>query len=153
MNNLFIDQSMDPSTRFVRSLDGDYLMLRETAVTLGVSSQFLRKAIRDDRVEYLPSKSVWFGKVKIYLYTRQDLDRMRKALEESRIVFDHDGQMRRPGRPRRFTKDEAKERQRLFSRAYYYRKKIAQLEADNLQETGQYKKAQTRLREIERKLA
>ena len=151
--NLFIDQSMDPSTRFVRSLDGDFLMLRETAETLGVSSQFLRKAIRDDRVEYLPSKSVWFGKVKIYLYTRQDLDRMRKALEQSRVVFDHDGQMRRPGRPRRFTKEQAKERQRLFSRAYYYRKKLDKMKKEQLSETEQYKKAQTRLREIERKLA
>lgn len=150
---MFLEQSMDPATRFVRSLPGDYLMLREAASAIGVSPQFLRKAIRDDRVEYLPSKSGYLGKVKIYLYTRTDLDRMRKALEQSRVVYDYDGQMRRPGRPRRYTREEAKERQRLFSRSYYYRKRVAALEEQGLSETAEYKKAKARLREIERKLS
>ena len=67
---------MDPATRFVRSLPGDYFMLREAAELTGVSSYTLRKLIAANANGLVPSKEARFGELKIYLYTRDDIERL-----------------------------------------------------------------------------
>ena len=116
---------MDPSTRFVRSLEGDYLMVREAAETLGVRHTVLRTLMRQDHNPPLaPSFCAFFGKVKIYLYTREDIARIREYLTKRRQVFPNDDVVAYKGRPRLWTDAERKVRNRLYSRAYYYRKKV-----------------------------
>lgn len=110
-------KSEDPATRFVRSLSGDYLMLREAAEKLDMSHSTLRKYISDRAEGLQPSKSVMFGKVEIYLYTNDDIERMRKKLEERRNVKVYEN----AGRPRMYTPEEKKVRTRLFSRRNYWR--------------------------------
>jgi len=116
-----ITVNVDPATRFVRSLPGDYFLLREAAQHLGVSQFTLRKYIADDVPECTPSKFAMFGKVKIYLYTREDIASIRKHIESRNTVYEHDGQARRVGRPPTYTKSERDYRSRLYSKAWYWR--------------------------------
>jgi hypothetical protein len=82
-----------------------------------------------------------FGKTKIYLYTREDIESIRKYVEEKSIVYDHDGPARRaPGRPAIFTKAERKQRSRLYSKAWYWRNR-----ASILMEKGEEAEAQKAL--------
>lgn len=117
----------DPSTRFVRSLSGEYFKLSEAAAMLGVSQVSLRKFIREGTEGFTPSKAVWFGKLKIHLYTREDVDRIRALLAARREVVDADGPMPKRGRPAKWTAEQRRERQKAYSRSYYYRKRAEQL--------------------------
>jgi len=100
-------------------------MLREAAESLNVSHVTLRKFIRDDNENLGPSKCVFFGKSKIYLYTLDDVTKIAKYLEERKTVLDNDGthKLSARGRPAIWTKEERKERQRKFARASYYKRK------------------------------
>lgn len=113
--------SVDPATRFVRSLPGDYFLLREAAQYLGVSQFILRKYIADDVPECTPSKFAMFGKVKIYLYTREDIESIQKHIAKRATIYEHDGQARRVGRPPTYTKSERQWRSRMYSKAWYWR--------------------------------
>lgn len=112
---------IDPATRFVRSLPGDYFLLREAAEATGVSQFTLRKMIADDIPNCTPSKYAMFGKIKIYLYTRQDIENIRKYLGNRHQIFNHTGMARKTGRPATYTKAQRKERSRLYSKAWYWR--------------------------------
>jgi hypothetical protein len=124
----------DPSTRFVRSLSGEYFKLSEAATMLGVSQVSLRKFIREGTEGLTPSKAVWFGKLKIHLYTREDISRIRGLLNARREVIDSDGPMPKRGRPAKWSVEQRKERQKAYSRAYYYKKKAEQLQNEGKEE-------------------
>jgi len=128
------EKRMDPSTRFVRSLDGEYFMLREAAEILGISSQSLRKTVHTKDVE-APSFWVMFGKLKIYLYTREDIEEVRawlKAREE--IYKTGEGPQPKVGRPRKYTEEERAEKQREYAKSYYWRRQLERGERENNQE-------------------
>jgi hypothetical protein len=112
---------IDPATRFVRSLPGDYFLLREAAEACGVSQYTLRAMISDDVPECTPSKYAMFGKIKIYLYTREDIENIRHHLGNRHKIFNHTGMAKRIGRPPTYTKDERANRSRLYSKAWYWR--------------------------------
>lgn len=112
---------VDPATRFVRSLPGDFFLLREAAEAIGVSQFVLRKFIADGTKGCTPSKYAMFGKVKVYLYTREDIEAIRTHLASRHRVFKHDGQARRIGRPPQYTKEERANRSRLYSKSWYWR--------------------------------
>lgn len=112
---------VDPATRFVRSLPGDYFLLREAAEATGVSQFTLRKMIADDIPGCTPSKYAMFGKIKIYLYTRQDIENIRKYLGNRHQIFNHTGMAKRIGRPPTYSKAERRDRSRLYSKAWYWR--------------------------------
>lgn len=127
------DQSLDPTTRFVRSLDGDYFMLREAAEMLGVHHRTLRTLIRDFGDQELgPSFVAYMGKVRIYLYTREDIEAIREHLENRRTVYPTSGEPRTSGRPRIYTAEERRARQRKYSQIHYYRRKAEALEKEGL---------------------
>lgn len=115
---------LDPSTRFVRSLDGEYFMLREAAEYLGVSSVTLRSAMKDDTEKWGPSFCAWFGKVKIYLYTKADLERISKNLADRKRVFRNSEEYSATGRPKKWSDEENVRRQRLYSQHHYYRRRV-----------------------------
>jgi hypothetical protein len=131
------DAPRDPSTRFVRSLNGEYFKLSEAAAMLEVSQVSLRKFIREGTEGFTPSKAVWFGKLKIHLYTRDDIDRIREMLNARREVIDSDGPMPKRGRPAKWSADQRRERQKAYSRAYYYKKRAEQLLAEGKPEESQ----------------
>ena len=119
--------NIDPATRYVRSLDGDYFLLREVAEYVGVSQFTLRKFISDNVESCVPSKYAMFGKTRIYLYTRQDIESIREYVKKRNIVYDHDGQARKIGRPAKYTKEERVNRSRLYSKAWYWRNRSRML--------------------------
>jgi hypothetical protein len=129
---------IDPVTTFVRGLDGGpYYMVREASELLGVNHRVLRKLNDDPESDLKPSFLAFLGKVKVYLYTEDDIAKIREGLDERRRVYPNDPTLSPVrGRPRRFTKEDRKARQKLYSRAHYYGVR-AQEELDK----GQMKKA------------
>lgn len=136
----------DPATRFVRSLDGEYFMLREAASALELSPSTLRKYIQDQIEGLQPSKSVMFGRVRIYLYTKDDIERMRDVVAERRQVKTYDS----AGRPVKYTREEKARRTKLFSRRNYWRRQREK--AHFMEDMEKYKSANEIIEEIQREL-
>lgn len=128
---------VDPVTRFVRSLDGEYFMVREAAELLSVSDRTLRRLIVDtkDRPKpedrMVPSFKALFGKIKVYLYTQADIEKIRGYLADQRQVLplDEEDGTKKTGRPRKWTTEQRKQRNRLYSRIAYHRARAADLQS------------------------
>lgn len=134
---------LDPATTFVRSLPGTYYMVREAAAILGVSHRTLRKLNESTDPEHSALKPSFIGKlgqVRIYLYTEDDLNTIREYMSTRRRVFPNQGRTDLPmGRPARFTKEERKVRQRLYSKAHYYGKRAEEeLDKGDMEKAGEY---------------
>lgn len=139
-----------PAEAFVRSLDGEFFMLREAAEMVGVSQYTLRTLIAAEADGLTPSNYAMFGKVKIYLYTRADIERLREHFKRRLEVRKFDGPAPKSGRPPIYTKDERRERNRLHSQAYYYRKRAEKLMAQGREVDAD--QALQKAENIERKL-
>lgn len=116
---------IDPFTRFVRELDGEYYLLREAATLLQVNHRVLREINSDEsRKEYWPSFFTYMGKIKLYLYTDDDVAKLRQYFEERRAVYpiSENPPNKKMGRPAQYTAEQKKIRQRLYSQAHYYKK-------------------------------
>jgi hypothetical protein len=111
---------IDPATRFVRSLPGNYFMLREAAKSVGASQYTLRKLIEEDVPGCSPSKFAKWGKTRIYLYTRENIETIREYLETRTVVYDHEGPQRKVGRPPTYSEKERKWRSKQYSKAWYW---------------------------------
>lgn len=139
---------MDAPTRFVRSLTGTYYRVSEVSQIIGVSGQTIRKKMRQDDA-WAPSFTAHMGKVQIYLYTPEDLDRLKELAGDYRSAKPFKGPM--VGRPAKYTPDERKERNRLYTRRHYWNKRF-----DDAVEQGDNALAATakqHLEEIEKGLA
>lgn len=142
---------LSPAVAFVRSLPGEFFMLREVAEMVGVSQYTLRNLIANDAEGLTPSNFAMFGNVKIYLYTRDDIARLQKHFERRLEVLKYNGQSAKVGRPALYTKEERRERNRLHSQSYYYKKRFESLRNDE----SRKEEAETALRkhiEIEERL-
>jgi hypothetical protein len=142
-----------PAVRFVRSLEGDYYLLREAAQILGVSHRTLRNFIAsNEKQDLAPGYYAMLGKVKVYLYTDDDIGRIRKYLDSQKNLYrlDDPGPMGNRGRPAKYNDDQRKERQRKFTQVHYYKTK-----AQKYVDAGQPEKANvaiTKMREIQKEL-
>lgn len=116
-----------PSVRFVRSLEGHYYLLREAAQMLGVSHRTLRNFNAADPEKLGPGFYAYLGKIKIYLYTDDDIARLRKHLDEQKIVYSagEPGPAQAKGRPAKWSKEQRQARQRKFSQIHYYKNMAA----------------------------
>jgi hypothetical protein len=80
----------NPVHRFVAQLRDktgiDYKTTAEVASDLGVSTNWIRKVKRQG-VLGVPSMATKLGKVEIYLYTPDDVDKIRQYLVERQSVF------------------------------------------------------------------
>lgn len=141
---------IDPATRYVRSLPGNYIMLREAAEACGVSTFVLRKFISEGTPGCLPSKTAKYGKMRIYLYTLKDIESIKKHLEERRTVHDFDGPTRKVGRPPKYLETERKHRDQLHSKKWYWNNRVKVLTERG--DTAGATKAQKRVDEIEKEL-
>ena len=121
---------LSPAVAFVRSLPGEFFMLREVAEIVGVSQYTLRSLIANDAEGLTPSNFAMFGNVKIYLYTRDDIKRLEKNFERRLEVLKYNGQSAKVGRPALYTKEERRERNRLHSQSYYYKTRYEALSKD-----------------------
>jgi predicted metal-dependent phosphoesterase TrpH len=127
-----VTKTLDPKSRVVRGLKGEYYIVREVAAKTGISQSTLRRAIHNNTKELMPSKAVGpAGGQKVYLYTPDDIERIVAHYQAMRTPEDFDGVVQtRTGRPRRFTDDERAERARLHSKANYWKRRAANLERD-----------------------
>ena len=127
---------IDPATRFVRRLDGDFLKLQEAADLLGVSKRTLRNFIRKKREGFQPSHIGYMGKLGIYLYSEEDVERIRQLLDDRYKIRTNEGQGPM-GRPAVYTTEERVIRQRQYSMAHYYRKRYESLVAEGKAEKAE----------------
>lgn len=108
---------------YVRSL-GDYLTLAEVSRVLGIPRTTFQKLAAEEPAKYGPSETARYGGLPVYLYTLRDVTRCETNLS-----------LREPstkGRPRLFTPEQSRLRQRAYMRAYYYTSRAATLtEAGN----------------------
>jgi hypothetical protein len=103
----------------VRGL-GDFWMVTEAALELDLAPSKLRRWISGSDSEYWPSRSVKFGKTTVYLYTREDIDRIRAKWEVDSKAIEFNGKRGR-GRPKVYTKGQRAVRAQLQSRRNYWR--------------------------------
>lgn len=121
---------MDPITRYVRSLKGDWRMLSEVSHQVGVSQFTLRRFIRENEPKScLPSKIAQIGKVVVYLYSPSDIARIEKHLESRKKLVDFTGKRKVTGRPAVYTKEQRAERKKLRARVWYWTKRAEELQA------------------------
>lgn len=73
---------MDPVTRYVRELEGDYYLPREAAVLLGISVDRLKLLGRRYPDTLGPGYVTWMGDVKIFLYDQDDIAAVRAYFAE-----------------------------------------------------------------------
>lgn len=82
---------MSPVTTYVRSLPGGpYFTALEVAQQLGCSVQAIRKYAKN-KVTQAPSYEAPFGKLVIYLYTKEDVEALRAYISGRRQVFPTQG--------------------------------------------------------------
>lgn len=119
---------IDPISAFVRTLDGDYYLVREVADAVGVSQHRLRKAIKYEEPGMLPSDVVMLGKMTVYLYTIEDVKQIKETLANKRVVSRFKDIKKSPalkvGRPNLYTEEQKTERARLFSRVSYWKNRL-----------------------------
>lgn len=146
------EERIAPSVRFVRSLEGKYHLLREASELLGVSHRTLRNFNTSDPTNLGPSFYTYLGKIKIYLYTDDDIERLRKHLSAQKIVYPSSdpGPMHNNGRPAKWTPSQRKARQRMFSQVHYY-KNMAEKHVQN-GDQQKADKAVAKMRSIQKKL-
>ncbi len=106
---------MERYSRFVRSLPGEYYLLREVATTLYTSGRVLRRLMRQHPGTLAPSHTAMLGKVRVYLYTPADVDRLRAHFAGA------------PAPAALWTAAEYTMRQRRHSAAYRAGRRAAQL--------------------------
>lgn len=149
-----MSSNLDPVSAFVRSLDGEYYLVREAAEAMGVSQHYLRRSIKQEVEGMLPSHGVMIGKMKVYLYTMDDIHRMRKLIAERKKVSDFetikDSEGGRGGRPTVYTKEERVERARLYSRACYWKNRVKH--ADAINNDAMKKRAEKELGKLEKEI-
>jgi len=148
---------LDPATRLVRSLEGEYFKLSEAAEMLKVPESTLRALIKDASEggdpDGAPKQYIPFGKIPIYLYTRDDIERIRGVLTKRRQASPVPFDMVLNGRPPRYTPEERAARTKLSARAWYYRNRIKTLQAaSEPPPRGALSDARRKLKEIETEL-
>lgn len=104
---------IDPMTRYVRSLPGDWLMQREAADLLGISRDALKQLGYKHPDTLGPGFVTWLGDIKIYLYTDEDVEQVRAYLIE------HPSTRRR--NPPTWSTEEHASRHRRRALARYHR--------------------------------
>jgi len=143
---------LDPATRLVRSLEGEYFKLSEAAEVLKVPESTLRALIKDASEggdpDGAPKQYIPFGKIPIYLYTHDDIDRIREVLTKRRSASPIPFDMVLNGRPPRYTPEERAQRTKLSARAWYYRNRIKTLQAADDAPRGALSEARRKLKEI-----
>jgi hypothetical protein len=148
-----VTTKLDPATRLVRSLKGEYYKLSEAAEMLGCPESTLRALIKEATeggdIAGAPKQWLPFGKQRIYLYTPEDIERIRGVLATRVTVMAFDGTP--TGRPPRYTSEERAVRTKLSARAWYYRNRIKRLEEEGATRK-QVTEAKRKLRDIETEL-
>jgi hypothetical protein len=97
-------------------------MVSEAAVELDVSAYLLRKWIGEPDRNYWPSQQVKFGRTFVYLYTPQDIERIRSLRSADGKTQEFTGK-RSVGRPRKYSDVDRTRRGQLQSRRNYWRLK------------------------------
>lgn len=140
---------ISPITAFVRSLEGDWFTLAEVARAIGRPEETLRDWAKRDPETYGAHHSERFGQRVVYLYDPARIERLRKALLEAQQAqpLRFTGM---PGRPRIWSDDERKDRERQMARVVYYRRRVKELIAAG--DRSGARKANAKYRELTSRL-
>lgn len=114
--------AVSPIIKYVRSIEGNYMTLAEVARALNVVEETLRLWRKRDPERFGPSLMTHFGDVPVYLYSLDDLERVRRNAKERGIA--------KCGRPRLWTVREGQARQRRMTRVSYLRARAKVLRAE-----------------------
>jgi hypothetical protein len=140
-----LPRRISPVTAFIRSLEGEWFSLAEAARAIDRPEETLRDWARRDPEAYGAHHSERFGQRTIYLYDIEGIERIRKALvdaqQEDPLRF-----AGRPGRPRIWSNDERRDRERRMAQVVYYRKRVPELLAAGKRSAA--RKASKRAHEI-----
>jgi len=140
-----VSQIITPVSRLLRGVHGEFYIVREVAEKTGISESAIRRAIRDQVTEMMPSKTTSNGK--IYLFTPEDIERMVAYYKHKNEPKDFVGPVTKVGRRRVFSDEERLERARLHSQANYWKTKIKRTEDQEVKDH-----AEKKLDEVRRKL-
>ena len=133
---------IDPMSRMIRGVKGEFDIVREVSEKTGISENTIRKAIRNGVAEMMPSKTTANGK--IYLFTPEDIDRIASYHAHLTAPKDFDGEMSKSGRPRKYSDEERLERSRLHSQANYWKRRMVEAETKDERKRAQDKYAEVR---------
>lgn len=112
---------MSPVTAFVRTAGGNYVTTNEAAVLIGTTTASLRYWMSQDWDNYGPRNQTDFGKVTVYLWSPEDIARVRATYDRARAA--QPGRfMGRPGVVRLWSDLERLDRSRRTARATYHRR-------------------------------
>lgn len=92
-------------------------MLKEAAEMMGVSHYSLRRYISRGTPNMQPSKVANMGGMRIYLYTKEDVDRMRKTREGAGKIQDYCGYEGK----NKYTEEQRNRRSLLYAKRTYWR--------------------------------
>lgn len=131
-----LKKRISPAQRLVLSLEGEYVRLSDAAEILDVSPKTLRRLFKTDDEKLLelnlgPSAYVPMGKRGrlVYLYTPDDITRLRTYFEDLKKVRPIES-LPHAGRPAKWTAEQRKTRQRLYSSRHYYNRRAEELLAE-----------------------
>lgn len=120
---------ISPVTAFVRSIEGGpWFTTCEAAVSIGTTEGSLRRWMHKDVDLFGPSFDTTYGKLKIYLWSAEDIARVAANYEAYRQA--QPGRfVGRPGRVRVWSVLEKESRDARLARASYYRRAAKTLAA------------------------
>ena len=120
----------------MRSL-GDFYTLKEAAVLIGISHHTLRAFIvRHGSKDMHPSHKVSRGKIDIYLYSPEDIERI-KRIRRSKVI------------PATIEECDRRERARLDGQLFYWRKNVDRYTF--LEDEPKLKFAKAKVKDIEKR--
>lgn len=137
MTGRLSDRSLNPVARWVRSLPQECYLATEVADALGVVVGTIRRLGREHPQELGPSYRGYKGEQPVYLYTPEDVERLRVYLEKVATVmpFRQAGQR---GRPQLWTDEQRIQRQRAWCQVGALRRKATMLRlAGHLEDADQ----------------
>lgn len=121
---------ISPITAFVRGIPGDFMTLAEVARILEIPEPTLRDLRIRAPKRFGPSLMTHFGRTPVYLYSAEDLERVRVELKNHRAEQRAEGF--HSGRPALWTATEAADRRRRSMQAVYYARRADQLASRKL---------------------
>lgn len=133
----------DPMTKLVRSLPGQWFTLPEAARALGMSKKTLRSWIYKDVEGLQPGKKVQYGRTFLWVYSAEDLLRIKKNMERRVVVRDYE----REPRKSIYTPEQKKRRSQLSAKRWYWKKMLDKARFYN--DRDYFDKANQKLEEIE----
>jgi hypothetical protein len=142
-----LNEPNDPMTKMVRGLDGDYFTLTEAARAVDRSKRTLRSWIYGEVEGLQPGGKVEYGDTFVYLYTLEDINRIKTNINRRAVIRDYTPRKR----VSKYTDEQRHERAKLMSRRFYWNR--TKEEAEFYRNQAAFDKANNALEQIESEIS